>query len=146
MFIEGMLQTAREKLVTIVDNATLIEAAKLLSSGTDLVIVCDGEGALQGVVTKTDVVRQISVCQGATCMCPVSTVMTRDVALCRGPDRLEDVSKLMKERHLKNIPVVDSRNRPMGVLTARAILRALLSDAEYEEAQLVDYVKGVGYR
>jgi hypothetical protein len=32
------------------------------------------------------------------------------------------------------------------LLTARAVLRALLSDAEYEEAQLVDYVKGVGYR
>ncbi len=32
------------------------------------------------------------------------------------------------------------------LLTARAVLRVLLSDAEYEEAQLVDYVKGVGYR
>jgi len=140
------LEAAREKLVTIADDATLIEAAKLLSSGTDLVIVCDGKGALRGVVTKTDVVKQISVCQGETCLCPVSTVMTRDVALCRGSDRLQDVSDLMKGRHLKNIPVVDAGNRPIGVLTARAILGALLSDAEYEEALLVDYVKGVGYR
>jgi len=146
MFVEGMLETAREKLVTITYDAKLIEAAKLLTSGTDLVIVCDGRGALQGVVTKTDVVRQISVCQGATCMCPASTVMTRDVALCRGTDLLQDVSKLMKERHLKNIPVVDGGGRPIGVLTARAVLRILLSDAEYEEAQLVEYVKGVGYR
>jgi len=146
MFIEGMLQAAREKLVTIVDNATLIDAAKLLTSGTDLVIVCNIDGALQGVVTKTDVVRQISVCQGATCQCPVSTVMTKDVALCRVSDRLQDVSALMKERHLKNIPVVDGDNRPIGVLTARAILRVLIGDAEFKEAELVDYVKGVGYR
>jgi len=146
MFVEGMLEVAREKLVTITDDARLIEATKLLSSGTDLVIVCDSAGAIQGVVTKTDVVRQISVCQGATCMCPVSTVMTRDVALCREADLLQDVSKLMKERHLKNIPVVAADNRPIGVLTARAILRVLLGDAEYEEAQLADYVKGVGYR
>lgn len=146
MFVEGMLEVAREKLVKIGDDAKLIEAAKLLSSGTDLVIVCDSRGALQGVVTKTDVVRQISVCQGATCMCPVSTVMTRDVALCQEADLLQDVSKLIKERHLKNIPVVDGDNRPVGVLTARAVLRVLLSDAEYEEAQLVDYVKGIGYR
>lgn len=72
--------------------------------------------------------------------------MTRDVALCRGADLLQDVSKLMKERHLKNIPVVAADNRPIGVLTAQAILRVLLGDVEYEEAQLVDYVKGVGYR
>lgn len=146
MFVGGMLEAAHEKLVTIADEAALIEAAKLLSSGTDLVVVCDSQGVLQGVVTKTDVVRQISVCQGATCMCPVSTVMTRAVALCRAADLLQDVATLMKERHLKNIPVVDGNNRPIGVLTARAILGILLSDAEYEEAQLIDYVKGVGYR
>lgn len=146
MFVEGMLETARERLVTIAYDAKLIEAAKLLSSGTDLVIVCDSEGALRGVVTKTDVVRQISVCQGGSCLCPASTVMTRDVALCRVTDLLQDVSKLMKERHLKNIPVVDGNNRPIGVITARAVLRILLSDAEYEEAQLIDYVKGIGYR
>ncbi|MBX9931248.1 MAG: CBS domain-containing protein [Methylobacterium sp.] len=60
--------------------------------------------------------------------------------------RLQDVSDLMRDRHLKNIPVVDGDNRPIGVLTARAVLSVLLSDVEYEEAQLVDYVKGVGYR
>lgn len=130
------------------NNTEIIEAAKLLSAHTDLVVVCDGDGdgILRGVVTKTDVVRQISTCQGATCMCPVATVMTCDVALCRGADQLKAVSKLMKKRHLKNIPAVDADNRPIGVLTARNILRALLGDAEYEEAQMIDFVKGVGYR
>jgi CBS domain-containing protein len=146
MFVEGMLEAAREKLVTISDDARLIEAARLLSAGTDLVIVCNSEGVLQGVVTKTDVVKQISVCQGATCICPVSTVMTRDVVLCRGADLLQDVSRLMTARHLKNIPVMDSDNRPIGVLTARAVLRILLGNAEFEEAQLIDYVMGIGYR
>lgn len=146
MLIEGLLQAPRERLVTVPDDAKLIEVAKLLSSGTDLVIVCDGDGILRGVVTKTDVVKQISACQGATCMRPVETVMTRDVALCRGSHRLEDVSELMKQRHMKIIPVVDVDNRPIGVLTARVILRALLSDAKYEEAQLIDFVNGVGYR
>jgi len=146
MVVEEMLEVAREKLVTISDDATLIEAAKLLTSGTDLVVACNGAGVLQGVVTKTDVVKQISVCHGAICMSPVSTVMTRDVVLCRIADNLKDVAKQMKEQHLKNIPVVDADTRAIGVLTARAVLRVLLSDAKYEEAQLVDYVKGIGYR
>ena len=84
MFVEGMLEMAREKLVTIANDARLIEAAKLLSSGTDLVIVCDSEGILQGVVTKTDVVRQISVCQGATCMCPADGHDARCCAVSGG--------------------------------------------------------------
>lgn len=146
MFVEGVLQAARERLVTIADDAALIEAARLLTSGTDLVIVCDSEGLLQGVVTKTDIVRQVSISLDATCLGAVSAVMTRDVVMCRKADALQDVSRLMKGRHLKNIPVVDGDNRPLGILTARAILRVLLSDAEYEEAQLVGYVKGIGYR
>ncbi len=146
MLVQGMLSTGCRKPVTIEESALLIDAAKLLSAGTDIVMVCDSSGALTGVVTKTDVVRQISRCEGASCTCPVSTVMTRDVTLCRTPDHLRDISLRMKERHLKNIPVVDDDNRPIGVLTARAILRLLLGDAEFDEAQLMDYVKGVGYR
>lgn len=146
MRVEIMLEEGRKKLATILDSATLVETARLLSAGTDLIVVISSQGVLQGVVTKTDVVRQMGTCQGGACMCPVSSVMTRDVALCRGGDLLQDVSDLMKKRHLKNIPVVDAEKRPTGVLTARAVLRVLLNDARYEEEQLVDYVKGIGYR
>ena len=54
------------------DDASLIDAAKLLQAGTDLVIVCDVAGLLAGVITKTDVVAQISRCQGASCMSAVA--------------------------------------------------------------------------
>jgi predicted transcriptional regulator len=62
MFVEDMLETARAGLVSIADDAKLIEGARLLTTGPDFVVVCDGTGVLKGVVTKTDVVRQISVC------------------------------------------------------------------------------------
>lgn len=146
MLVDDMPEAARARLVTLAVDAKLIEAAKLLTSGIDIVVARSDDGFLQGVVTKTDVVRQISICQGTACHVPVSSVMTRDVVFCQESDRLQDVSERMKARHLKNIPVVDGENRPMGLLTARAVLRVLLSAAEHEEAQLVDYVKGVGYR
>ena len=59
MFVEQLLSQARERLVTIADDAPLIDAAKLLQAGTDLVIVCDVAGHLAGVITKTDVVAQV---------------------------------------------------------------------------------------
>ena len=146
MLVEGILSDAQTILVTIQSDAKLIEAAKLLTSRTDIIIVCDTEGVLEGIITKTDVVRKISKCHGATCQCPAADVMKRNVILCRRSDPLTDVSSLMKSHHLKNIPVVDGDNRPLGVISARAVLQSLLNDSEYEEAQLIDYVKGVGYR
>jgi hypothetical protein len=49
MFVERLLPTAREKLVTIADDAPLVEVAKLLRTGTGLVVVCGSSGLLARV-------------------------------------------------------------------------------------------------
>ena len=146
MFIEEMLPKARERLVTIADDAPLIQAAKLLQIGTDLVIVTDSAGLLAGVITKTDIIAQINHWSGASCITAAALVMTRDVVLCEPKDLLHDVWARMKARGLKNVPVVDQESRPLGLLHARDILQVLLSESENEDAMLRDYVMGVGYR
>jgi len=145
MYVERLLPAARDKLVTIADGAPLTEAANFLHKGTDLVIVCDSAGLVAGVITKTDVVSQMSRCRGASCTMAASLAMTRDVVVCRPGELLQDVWKRMKERSLKNIPVVDQASRPLGVLHARDILQMLLKEAENGESMLRDYVMGVGY-
>jgi CBS domain-containing protein len=141
-----LLPEARSRLVTIPDGAPLIEAARLLRAGTDIVVVCKPDGLLAGIVTKTDVVGQISHCEGASCVTAASLVMTRDVVVCRPGDWLQDVWATMKSRGLKNIPVTDMENRPLGVLNARDTLEVLLREVENEEGLLRDYVMSVGYR
>jgi CBS domain-containing protein len=143
--VERLLPQARDRLVTIGTEAPLIEAARLLRAGTDIVVVCDPQGLLAGVITKTDVVGQITHCQGASCVTPVSLVMTRSVVVCRPGDWLKEVWSTMKPRGLKNIPVTDSECRPLGVLNARDALQTLLQEVENEESLLRDYVMNVGY-
>ena len=72
--------------------------------------------------------------------------MTRTVILCRSGDPLPEVWSVMKERRLKNIPIVDQDVRPLGVLNARDALEALLEEVEHEEILLREYVMCVGYR
>jgi CBS domain-containing protein len=146
MFVRTLLPLAREHLVTIADDTPLIEAAALLRSGVDLVVVCRSDRSLAGVVTKTDVVKQISHCKGESCTCAVSTVMTRDVLACRPDDPLSTLWATMKERGIKNVPLVSGGLKPEGVVTARDVLQVLLKDAESEEVLLRDYVMGFGYR
>lgn len=145
MLVERLLVSARERLVTITADAPMIEAAKLLRAGTDLVVVSGPAGVLAGVITKTDVVGQISRCQGASCITAASSVMTREVVLCRPGDWLRDVWARMKERSVKNVPVVDQASRPLGVLNVRDVLQVLLDEVQDEEGLLRDYVMGVGY-
>lgn len=145
MLVEKLLARAHEKLALISDAAPLIEAARLLRPGIDIVVVCDAGGILTGVITKTDVVSQISHCHGASCKASASSMMTRDVVVCHPGDWLHDVWVIMKKRELKNVPITNSESRPIGVLNARDALEGLLGETENEEELLRDYVMSVGY-
>jgi len=138
---------ARSRLVTIGADATLLDAAKLLSdTQISLVVACDSDGAMVGVVTKTDIVRQIGHGGGSACARVDAHLMTRNVASCRPTDCLPDVLALMHKRGFVHIPVVDEAFKPIGVVNARDALRELLAQEKYEESLLRDYVMGVGYR
>ncbi len=145
--VEQLLYRARDRLVAIAACEPLTKVADLLfEPARRMVVVHNFEGEMIGVVTRTDIVRQIRHCHGCSCATACSDVMTGAVISCRVEDRLDDVWKIMTDRGLHNIPVVDRQQRPIGVLSARDVLEARLASVEYEEDLLKDYVMCVGYR
>jgi CBS domain-containing protein len=147
MLVEKIVPVARARLVTVKDDAPLAEAARFLDGRhINLVIVCDKGGAMVGIVTRTDVIRQMSLCRGCGCTAAVATVMTKNVTYCRPSDSLQDVWAIMKEQRLLHVPIVREDSRPLGVINARDALLVLLEESEHEEALLRDYVVGIGYR
>ena len=146
MVVDKLLPIARPKLVTILDSAKLMDTARLLrDANTDIVAVCTCDGVLAGVITKTDIVSQISRCQGQSCTARAASVMTREVILCHPGQQLSEVWSRMRSRKLKNVPIVNEESRPIGMLNARDALQLLLEEVEDEELLLRDYVMSVGY-
>ena len=134
------------RLRTVRIGVPLREVAQLLSSTQiSLVVICDQEGTMIGVLTKSDIVRQIGHCTGRTCTDTADGLMTREVISCRSTDGLTDVLSMMQARGLVHIPVVDKEGKPSGVVNARDALRELMLEGQYEESLLRDYVMGVGY-
>ena len=146
MRAETLMPAASRRLVIIQENAPLQDAAKLLlEADTDLLVACDAEKRVTGVVSKTDVVRQFSRRPESDASTAASAAMTRAVVSCRPSDLLHDVWKTMKERRLKNVPILDENRRPIGMLNARDLLEALLEEVEHEEFLLRDYVMSIGH-
>jgi CBS domain-containing protein len=146
MIVKTILPRALERLAVIEADAPVTAAAALMSKPhTDLVVVCD-QGHMVGVVTKTDIVRQIGRCIGAGCTAGVDSIMTRNVISCLADEKLINVWAVMRERGLQRVPIIDEARRPLGIIYAREALQALLSEAENEDELLRDYVSGVGYR
>ena len=147
MSIRAILPVARKRLVTVSDVAPVVYAAELLSGKhTSLVIVCDSDGLMTGVITKADVVRQISTCTGCSCTTMISDIMTRKVIACHPDDQLIDVWAVMKTNDLRQIPISDQDSRPVGLLYASDALQVLLKEAVDEKLFLRDYVTGMGYQ
>jgi CBS domain-containing protein len=146
MRVENILPAASRRLVVIAEDATLADAAKLLlRPDTDLLVVCDADKRMTGVISKTDVVRQISRRPQDVGKTPVSTFMTRDVLSWRRDHLLNDAWTTMRDRRLKNAPILDHDSHPIGLLNVRDLLEALLGEIEHEEALLRDYVMNVGH-
>jgi len=146
-FVTSIDAVSRSRLTTVPVDALLMDVAKLLSgSHIGLVIVCDADGVMAGVITKTNIVQRIGHCLGSACTAAAAEVMTREVSFCHPGDCLTDVLSMMANRGFVHVPVVDGQSRPLGIVNARDALQALLADEQYEESLLRDYVMGIGYR
>jgi len=134
------------RLATVTLQTPLLQAAQRLSeTHIGLVVVCQPDGAMAGVISKSDIVRQIGHCMGSACHTLASALMTTDVMCCEPTELLSDVLARMQEHGLVHVPVLDPQKRPLGVVNARDALRALVAEGEYEQSLLFDYVMGVGY-
>ncbi len=129
------------RLVVIAANDTARSAAQILSRPEiGLLVVGGGDGRMIGVLSRADLVRHFAGARAHDV--PVSAFMTRDVARCLVEDDLHEIWERMAERRLRNLPVLDARARPVGVLDMRDALAALLEAEEVQVRQLAAYISG----
>jgi len=146
MRVERILPIALQRLITIQADVLLPDQAKLLSNThISLLVVCNPDGEMIGVITKTDIVRQVARGRENLDMLTATSVMKQDVTFCRPSDSVQDVLSTMHERGFVHIPIIDKESRPSGVLNVRDALQVLLAEVEHDETLLRDYVLGIGY-
>jgi CBS domain-containing protein len=144
MIIDKLHALTSPRLAVIDFNATVQTAAHWLSRpGVGLVVVCNGSGNAEGVLSKSDLVRHLA---GSMSAPPVSALMSRSIVSCSPRDDLHAVWQTMAARNLQNIPVIDDAARPLGILDIRDAMKALFEQEEMQERMLFNYVTGVGYR
>lgn len=135
------------RLLTVSADTLLVDVASPLSETyIGLIVVCDSPGSMVGIVTKTNIVQQISRSCDRLGTTLASDVMTRDVTTCCPTDALLDILSRMKKSGFVHLPVIDERCKPSGVVYSGDALRALMAHGEYEAELLRDDVMGIGYQ
>lgn len=107
---------------TVRPESTCTEAAVLMKNKDcgSLPVVQDGR--LVGIVTDRDIVLRAVAGKKDPARVPVSEIMTAAPATIASATRAEDASKLMSEKQVRRLPVVDG-GRLVGILTIGQLAR-----------------------
>jgi CBS domain-containing protein len=101
---------------TISPDDTIEEAAQEMRDGDfGLVPVVEDE-ELVGVVTDRDIAIR-AVAEGKDSSTPVSEVMSEGVVWANEDDSVEDAARIMSEHQIRRLPVVDSEQHLVGIVS-----------------------------
>lgn len=74
-------------------------------------------GELQGLITFRDIIEKVVYAKRAPEKTKVRDVMARKMITCRPDSTIIEVVKLMKNKRLRRVPVVNKEGRLVGIIT-----------------------------
>lgn len=111
------------RVVTVAPEAAVQKAVeRMVSADVGAVAVCDG-ARLVGIFTERDVLR-LAGARADFDGTPVGAVMTTRLATVSAEDDILEAARLMGERRIRHLPVVEGENL-LGMVGIRDLLGAL---------------------
>jgi len=104
------------------DDTVETLSRRLMQGQIGAMAVSDDGERLIGIVSERDVAYGVARYRGELQTLPVSALMTREVVTCSPEDSLAEVVKMMSEKRIRHLPVIDG-NKLVGVIAMRDIMR-----------------------
>lgn len=126
---------------TIGPDASVYEAVELMASrqiGALLVMV---EGELRGILSERDYARKVILQGRSSRQTHVSEIMSSPVITVTPTHTLEDCMKIVTEKRIRHLPVVDD-GRVVGVVSIGDLVRAIITVQKETIQQLHNYIAG----
>ncbi|MFO0948901.1 MAG: CBS domain-containing protein [Planctomycetota bacterium] len=103
---------------------SVLDAVRLMQDTRfGCVVVCSGETPV-GVLTERDILRRMGTSQPLET--PLGEVMSTSIWPLTAKDTVGKALELMKEKQCRHIVIVESSGTPVGILSARKIIRAFV--------------------
>jgi CBS domain-containing protein len=129
---------------SIAPDATVYEAvARMDQLRVGALVVLDGEQRLVGIVSERDYTRKVMLLGRMSRDTRVDEIMTADVVTVAPSTGLGDCLRLVTERRIRHLPVVES-GRVVGMLSIGDLVRACLDQQAETIQSLNSFITG-GY-
>jgi CBS domain-containing protein len=142
MKVADILKVKGTRVYTIGEDQTMLEAVRMLvDKNVGGLLVLDSGGAVAGIVTERDVLRECNRRFSLLDQTRVGEVMTRRLLTGSPSDEIEAVQGMMTERRVRHLPIMEGE-RLVGLVSIGDVVKAVYQQAESENRDLKDLISG----
>ena len=140
MKVSEILKVKGNILYTVPPETSLLDAINLMTEKDIGSLVVMNQGLLVGLLSFREVMRAVHANQGSVGQGTVGEHMERDV-LTMSPDTdVNDIRRLMLERHARYVPVMDGKVL-LGVMSFYDVAKSVLEAQNFENTLLKAYIR-----
>lgn len=144
MKAEKILEHKGKEVFSIHVDAIVSDALQEMSGrNVGALIVLDGQQNVQGIISERDIMRNCYRSQANVKGLAVKDVMTprEKLIVARAEDDVNDLMAAMTQNHIRHIPVVDERDKVVGMISIGDIIKEMIKDRDYQIRHLKDYIE-----
>jgi CBS domain-containing protein len=140
----GLLRIAQSPLVTVRPATTVFEAVQTMDrEGIGAVAVMD-ENRVVGIFSERDVMLRVVLGKCNPENTRISEVMTSSVETIGRDCSADDALKMMLEKHIRHLPVLDAAGSAVAMLSIRNLLHEKVEDLTDQLDSLEAYISADG--
>lgn len=140
-FVSSVLAEKGRQVYTIARTATVSEAVREMNEKGVGSLLVMGERRPAGIFTERDVLRRVVDADRDPALTRVGEVMTREMAAIDPAWHVEDAMRLMTERRLRHLPVMDG-DELVGMISIGDLLRWVTINQEDHIRAMTEYING----
>jgi CBS domain-containing protein len=140
MKVSDILRVKGTTLYTIRPDQPLTQALSLMSEMDIGSLVVMEHGDLVGMLTFREVIQAVVRGGGAVGPTIVRTVMDDAPLTCTPETEMDEVRRMMLQRHARYMPVMDKRTL-MGVISFYDVAKAIVDAQDFENRMLKAYIR-----
>jgi CBS domain-containing protein len=140
MTVRAILDTKGHQIMSVLPDAKMSEAIKLLSERRIGAVLVMSQGSIDGILSERDIVRVLGERGASVLDEPVSAVMTRKVVNCRPNDTVSAIMEMMTLGKFRHLPVLDG-DRVVGLISIGDVVKWRVQEYENEQEALRTYIK-----
>ena len=140
MKVSDILRVKGSTLYTVQPQEALAKAVELMAEKDIGSLVVMEHGDLVGMLTFREVIQMVVRNGGTVGTTTVRTAMDDHPLTCTSETELDEVRRMMLERHARYMPVMD-RRMLMGVISFYDVAKAVVDSQNFENRMLKAYIR-----